>query len=172
MIETVFWIAAVTVVYTWAGYPLLLALARRHAPATTGRRRLPRLSVLISAYNEAGCIAAKLRSTLTQRYPWDRLEVVVVSDGSTDATDAIVAHYPDPRVRLLRQETRSGKSLALNRAVAVSHGRCSTSAPTSARCSPGCASACASTSRPRRAEVSSSRRAAATRTSWRSTRSW
>jgi hypothetical protein len=121
--DIVFWLATLTVGYTWVGYPLVLVLARRwHRPPATLRRRLPRLTVLIAAYNEAACIAAKLRSTLTQRYPWDRLEVIVVSDGSTDTTDAIVARYPDPRVRLLRQETRSGKSLALNRAVAVSSG--------------------------------------------------
>jgi hypothetical protein len=123
MIELVFWLAAMAVAYTWVGYPVLLAvLRRRRRPTRSARRRLPRLTVLVAAYNEATCIAAKLRSTLTQRYPWDQLEVIVVSDGSTDATDTIVAHYPDQRVRLLRQETRSGKSLALNRAVAVSHG--------------------------------------------------
>jgi len=118
-----FWLAALTIAYTWLGYPLALAVARRLAARpVTSLRRPPRLSVVIAAYNEAAWIAAKLRSTLTQRYPWDRLEVIVVSDGSTDETDAIVSRYPDRRVRLLRQEPRSGKSLALNRAVAASMG--------------------------------------------------
>jgi glycosyltransferase involved in cell wall biosynthesis len=122
-IEIVFWLAVGTVAYTWIGYPLLITLLARGRPAEPSpHRRLPRLSVIVAAYNEAACIAAKIRSTLRQRYPWDRLELIVVSDGSTDATDAIVAHYPDPRVRLIRQETRSGKSLALNRAVATAVG--------------------------------------------------
>ena len=123
MIHILFWLAALAVAYTWVGYPLAVALAGRLAarPAS-GRQRPPRLSVVIAAYNEAACIAEKLRSTLTQQYPWDRLEVIVVSDGSTDATDAIVSRYPDRRVRLIRQEPRSGKSRALNRAVAASIG--------------------------------------------------
>ncbi|MBI2203765.1 MAG: glycosyltransferase [Candidatus Rokubacteria bacterium] len=123
IVDTLFWLAALAVGYTWVGYPVLVtALGRWRRPPAPSRRRLPRLTVIVAAYNEARCIAAKLRSTLRQRYPWDRLEVIVVSDGSTDATDEIVAHYPDVRVRLLRQDTRSGKSLALNRAVAASSG--------------------------------------------------
>lgn len=123
ILDTLFWLAALAVGYTWVGYPLAVtALGRWRRPPAPSRRRRPRLTVVIAAYNEACWIAAKLRSTLRQRYPWDRIEVIVVSDGSTDATDDIVAHYPDIRVRLLRQETRSGKSLALNRAVAASTG--------------------------------------------------
>src|SRR5207244_4312119 len=65
---------------------------------------------------------AKLNSTLSQRYPGRRLEVIVVSDGSTDVTDAVVASYPDPRVRLVRQEPRAGKSPALNRGALAARG--------------------------------------------------
>jgi glycosyltransferase involved in cell wall biosynthesis len=119
-----FWCAVLAVGYTWIGYPLLVTLLgrTRARPAPAARHRLPRMTVIVAAYNEAHCIAAKIRSTLRQRYPWDRLEVVVVSDGSTDGTDDIVAHYPDVRVRLLRQDPRRGKSLALNRAVAAARG--------------------------------------------------
>jgi cellulose synthase/poly-beta-1,6-N-acetylglucosamine synthase-like glycosyltransferase len=123
MAHGLFWLAVLALAYTWIGYPLLLAtLARHRRPPLASRRRLPRVSVIIAAYNEAGCISAKLRSTLGQRYPYDRLEVIVVSDGSTDDTDRLVTGYPDPRVRLIRQEARSGKSVALNRGVAASLG--------------------------------------------------
>lgn len=121
--EVLFWTVALAAAYTWAGYPLLMAVVARftrlgqRAPAPP-----PKMTVIVAAYNEAGCIEAKLRSTLEQRYPSDRLEVIVVSDGSTDGTDQLVAGYPDPRARLIRQEPRSGKSAALNRAAAAAGG--------------------------------------------------
>lgn len=121
--EAAFWLAVVTLGYTWIGYPVLLALT---APFTRAPRRSltsrPRLSVIIAAYNEERWIEAKLRSTLEQRYPPDRLEVIVVSDGSTDRTEAIVARVAGPRVRLIRQEPRAGKSAALNRGAAAATG--------------------------------------------------
>ncbi|HEU5321870.1 MAG TPA: glycosyltransferase, partial [Methylomirabilota bacterium] len=120
----VFWAALLLPVYAYVGYPLLLwtlppPAAARRRPARGAR---PFLSVIIAAHNEADCITAKLRSTLAQDYPPDRLEVVVVSDGSTDGTDARVTACRDGRVRLVRQEPRAGKSLALNRGVEVARG--------------------------------------------------
>src|SRR5204863_338950 len=105
-------------------YPLLLAVgaARRRAPAPPPPTSWPFLTVIVAAYNEAACIEAKLASALGPGYPRDRLEVIVVSDGSTDATDRLVAAYPDPRVVLIRQEPRAGKSPALNRGVGHARG--------------------------------------------------
>jgi glycosyltransferase involved in cell wall biosynthesis len=121
--EAAFWLAVLVLGYTWLGYPVLLALI---APFTAPPRRAltsrPRLSVIIAAYDEERWIGAKLTSTLAQHYPPDRLEVIVVSDGSTDRTDAIAAGCADPRVRLIRQEPRAGKSAALNRGVAAATG--------------------------------------------------
>lgn len=122
-LAAVFWIAAGLVVYTWAGYPLLLAMvARLRRPREQRVGPRPSLSVVVAAYNEAAWIEAKLDSTFAQRVPHDSLEVVVVSDGSTDATDALVSRFPDDRVRLIRQEPRAGKSAALNRGVAAARG--------------------------------------------------
>ena len=122
-LEILFWAATTTVTYTYAGYPLLLRLLGLAArPRPRGQRPRPRLSVIISAYNEAATIVTKLRSTLEQRYPADRLEVIVVSDGSEDGTDQIVRACTDRRVRLIRQEPRAGKALALNRGVAAATG--------------------------------------------------
>ena len=133
-----FWLAAALLAYTWIGYPLLLRLSRMGSFGTTPRSspplgaarrsrsgprsRWPRLSVIIAAFNEAGCIREKLDTTLAQRYPGEQLEVIVVSDGSTDATDTLVAGHPDARVRLIRQEPRAGKSPALNRGAAAARG--------------------------------------------------
>lgn len=118
-----FWAAAAVLAYTWVGYPLVLRVFSGLAHPPRGRRHgRPSVSVIVAAYNEAGCIRAKLRSTLAQRYPADKVEVIVVSDGSTDDTDAVVGAYRDPRVRLVRQEPRGGKSLALNRGAAAARG--------------------------------------------------
>src|SRR2546425_459157 len=122
-VEIAFWIAALVVGYAYIGYPLVLALMARWG--TPPRRALtprPRLSVVVAAYNEAGVIEAKIRSALEQSYPADRLEVIVVSDGSSDGTDERVRGFADRRVRLVRQEPRAGKSLALNRGVSVATG--------------------------------------------------
>jgi hypothetical protein len=83
---------------------------------------MPALTVVIAARNEESCIAAKIRSVLAQCYPPDRLEVVVVSDGSTDQTEQRVRDVLDPRVRLLVQPSHQGKNAALSRAAAVATG--------------------------------------------------
>src|SRR5437773_1552350 len=101
-VEIVFWLAALVVGYAYLGYPLIVALAARWG--TPPRRALtprPRLSVIVAAYNEAGVIQAKIRSALEQSYPADRLEVIVVSDGSTDGTDEQIRGFADRRVRLV-----------------------------------------------------------------------
>jgi GT2 family glycosyltransferase len=130
IVVTVFWLAAGLAAYPWVIYPLVLgalggvrgALAARRRPVASSTSAWPFVSVIVAAYNEAACIQAKLASALGPGYPHDRLEVIVVSDGSTDATDRLVAAYPDPRVTLIRQEPRAGKSAALNRAVACARG--------------------------------------------------
>jgi glycosyltransferase involved in cell wall biosynthesis len=118
-----FWAAAAVLAYTWVGYPALLRVLSRLARAPRGGSAArPSLSVIVAAYNEAGCVRAKIDGTLAQRYPGRKLEIIVVSDGSTDATDALVSAHPDPRVRLIRQEPRAGKSPALNRGAGAARG--------------------------------------------------
>jgi cellulose synthase/poly-beta-1,6-N-acetylglucosamine synthase-like glycosyltransferase len=125
--EVLFWASAATLFYVYAGYPLLLLLL---AAVTPRRRRpeqsdedLPFLSVLIAAYNEEVSIGKKLQETLALDYPAGKLEVIVLSDGSTDRTDAIVRSVVDPRVRLLRVEGRRGKTHAQNEGVKACKGK-------------------------------------------------
>jgi cellulose synthase/poly-beta-1,6-N-acetylglucosamine synthase-like glycosyltransferase len=82
----------------------------------------PRVSLIISAFNEEAGIGAKLANCLALDYPLDRLEILVASDGSTDGTDAIVQGYAQRGVRLLRYEGGLGKSVASNRAAAEAGG--------------------------------------------------
>jgi cellulose synthase/poly-beta-1,6-N-acetylglucosamine synthase-like glycosyltransferase len=116
----VFWAGLALVLYAYAGYPLLLWLAARLAPRPAVRKdalHQPTATVLIVAHDEERHIAAKLEDCLALDYPRDRLEVVVVSDGSTDATDEIVRSYADRGVRLLRVDPPAGKPTGINRAL-------------------------------------------------------
>lgn len=119
----VFWASLALLVYVYAGYPALLA-----GIATFVRRKnpepgyLPSISFLIAARNEEAGIGKKIEQTLALDYPADKLEILVLSDGSTDRTDEIVKSFADPRVRLLRMEPRRGKTNAQNRGVREAHG--------------------------------------------------
>ena len=119
-----FWVAAFLIVYTYIGFPLGIVLRGllwgrpyKHEELTIP----PSVSIVISAYNEAKSIAAKLDNILSMEYPRDRLEVVIASDGSTDGTDAIVERYKDHGVKLLSLP-RVGKAAALNAAVNACSG--------------------------------------------------
>src|SRR6266852_5598467 len=119
----VLWLAALALFYVYAGYPLLLALiglfVRRRRPEPGYH---PQISILIAAYNEEDAIERKIRQTLALEYPPDNLEVIVLSDCSTDRTDEIVAAFPDSRVHLLRMPERGGKTLAQNQGVKHARG--------------------------------------------------
>ena len=123
MIKLFFFIALGMVFYVYAGYPLIVfflsSLKRRPV-----RRQAhePMVSILIAAFNEVDVIAATIRNKLALDYPAEKLEIIVVSDGSDDGTDAVVHGLSEPNVRLLRQEPRAGKTSALNMAVAQAHG--------------------------------------------------
>jgi cellulose synthase/poly-beta-1,6-N-acetylglucosamine synthase-like glycosyltransferase len=98
---------------------MLVVLARHHVrqPALVGparRARLPDVSIIVPAYNEQEGIAACVRSLAAVDYP--NVEIVVVDDGSTDDTAAIVAGLALPNVRLLRQPN-AGKPAALNKGI-------------------------------------------------------
>jgi glycosyltransferase involved in cell wall biosynthesis len=117
--EAGFWICLVLILYVYAGYAALVFVL---APLFDRRVRKadiePRACVVIAAFNEEREIRATVENKLAQDYP--RLDVIVVSDGSTDRTDEIVrdlAGGSAGRLRLLRQEPRQGKTEALNRAV-------------------------------------------------------
>ncbi len=112
-----FWGSAAIIAYAYLGYPLLLALLGRLRRPCHTADLTPAVDVVIAAYNEAGCIEAKLENTLALDYPADRLRIVVVTDGSTDATPDLVRSYAPRGVILLHQAERQGKAAALARAL-------------------------------------------------------
>ena len=89
MLQVLFWASVALIVYTHAGYPLVLWLLARLRRARAERRSSvepPVVSMIIAAHDEADVIAAKIGNTLALDYPRDRLEVIVASDGSVDGT--------------------------------------------------------------------------------------
>lgn len=120
------WLLVLTVIclavplYVYVGYPVLLwavARCRRSPMPEAGCPPLPSVTLVISCYNEAAVIRAKLENSLALDYPKERLRILVVSDGSDDGTDEIVRAYADDGVCLVRQEGRLGKTMGLNLAM-------------------------------------------------------
>lgn len=118
LLEAAFWFAAGVLVFVYLGYPALVMLVGRLRPRTPNPAAIePPVTIVIAAYNEAGVIEATLANKLLLDYPRDRVQIVVVSDGSTDGTDEIVMRFAARGVTSLRQEPRNGKTAALNRAL-------------------------------------------------------
>ena len=106
-------------VYVYAGYPAMLWFFTRGYPVRTHRIGdiTPTVSLIISCYNEAPVIRAKLDNALALDYPRNKLTILVVSDGSDDGTDDIVREYQGQGVQLIRQDGRLGKTMGLNLAM-------------------------------------------------------
>jgi cellulose synthase/poly-beta-1,6-N-acetylglucosamine synthase-like glycosyltransferase len=111
----VFWFCLAVCVYIYFGYPALLWVVSRFRtrPVAEQADFAPTVTFIIPAYNEERNIAAKLENTLSLDYPADRMQVLVVSNGSVDRTDEIVRGYTDPRVQLVVMP-QPGKMEALN----------------------------------------------------------
>jgi cellulose synthase/poly-beta-1,6-N-acetylglucosamine synthase-like glycosyltransferase len=123
VIKLFFWGAVALTLYPYLIYPLAMLLLGSVRPRPVRRNaREPDVTVLIPAYNEADCIGETVRNKLEQDYPRERLQIIVVSDGSDDGTDAIVQGFADRGVQLLRREGREGKAAALNEAIRHARG--------------------------------------------------
>src|SRR3989338_9068029 len=79
----------------------------------------PTVSLVIAAYNEEKIIRQKILNTLNLDYPKDKIEIIIVCDGSTDNTPVIVSEFVDERIICLFQDKRLGKTAALNRAIRI-----------------------------------------------------
>ncbi len=118
----VFWGSLLILVYNYFLYPLILFLVKKVKTAPSPAQDpepWPPVTLIISAFNEEQVIGQKIENALRLDYPPDKLEILVVSDASTDGTDAIVRDWEkrDSRVHLLRMPERRGKTAGLNQAV-------------------------------------------------------
>lgn len=114
----------IAIVYVYIGYPIIVILWGwlRDCKVKKDKSFMPYVSILIAAYNEESAIEDTVLNKLALDYPEDRLEVIVVSDCSSDHTEDIVNSIEDPRVKLLIQNERRGKTSALNRAFDIAIG--------------------------------------------------
>ena len=125
-VEIIIWIAYILSLY-FSVFFLLVYLDKKkildHEKSTTLLRSTPFVSILVPAYNEQETIERTLESLNNLKYPKDRMEVIVVNDGSSDRTEEIVEEYrkDKPHFRVISQKNK-GKAAALNRALGVARG--------------------------------------------------
>jgi cellulose synthase/poly-beta-1,6-N-acetylglucosamine synthase-like glycosyltransferase len=114
----IFWMIVAVILYTYVGYSLIILLVGRfvHRPLHAATIE-PRVTYLITAYNEEKSLREKLEQVLSLDYPHNLLEIIVASDGSTDRTDDIAREFIDRNVLLVRVEGRVGKTETQNRAI-------------------------------------------------------
>jgi len=123
-IELIFWISFGLIVYIYAGYFGVIWLISRFYPEPVYRdvTDLPKISLIIAAYNEEKIIAEKIQNCLSLDYPTECLEILIGSDGSTDKTNEILSKVNDPRVKISMFQGRHGKNWVLNQLVKESTG--------------------------------------------------
>lgn len=123
MVTRVFFASLFLILYVYFGYPLVaFVLSQLYNRQVKKNPYEPKVTILISAYNERKHIQATIENKLALDYPKDKLEIIVISDGSDDGTDETIRLFTDRGVKLIRQEPRRGKTSALNLAVPQAEG--------------------------------------------------
>lgn len=118
MLGVIFWLFALLIIYTYAGYPFLIWIFSRFVfRPKLKQTEFPHLTLLIAAFNEEKVIAQKIENSLQLDYPRDRLQILVMDDGSEDSTQAIIKSFSDRGVELAYNPPRRGKMAAINRAM-------------------------------------------------------
>lgn len=122
--RALFWSAAFLIAYTYVGYAVWLWIQARLWPWPVLRsQRQPEVSIVMVVRNEERWIESKLQNLVDLDYPRERCQIVVVSDGSTDRTDAILHRYADDsRVQVLMNQLSRGKACGLNDAIPLAAG--------------------------------------------------
>lgn len=120
MAQTLFWISVSIILYAYAGYLLLLVLISVFKPKTRPvklmEEDLPKITFMVIAFNEEEIIEQKVMNTLELDYPKNKLNLIWVTDGTTDRSLELLQQYPE--IEVLHQEKREGKMAAMNRGVA------------------------------------------------------
>lgn len=123
MAEIIFWLTLGIIFYTYFGYPLFILFLSLFINHKIKKGEIePKVTILITAYNEEKNIAGKLKNTLSLDYPKGKLEIIVASDASEDNTDGVVKEFASQGVMLHRVEGRVGKTETQNQTVKMAKG--------------------------------------------------
>jgi poly-beta-1,6-N-acetyl-D-glucosamine synthase len=123
ILELVFFAAVAVILYTYAGYPIAIAILAAVAPRPARKEPVERqVTIVIVAHNGREELHAKVVSCLAQDYPSACVGILFVSDGSTDGSMEVMRVFAEPRVRAVEFAQRRGKAACLNDAVAMSQG--------------------------------------------------
>jgi cellulose synthase/poly-beta-1,6-N-acetylglucosamine synthase-like glycosyltransferase len=121
--QIIFWLSVSGLFYAYIGYAAVVFILSRFRSKSIIRSDIePTVTIIITAFNEEKNLRSKIENTLLLDYPAEKLEIIIASDGSTDATDEIAGQYADRNVRLFRQEGRAGKTTTQNGAVEQATG--------------------------------------------------
>ena len=127
MSKILFWASVSMIIYVYIGYPMIISFLAQRKPLRALNWDVdsdywPSLTVLIVAYNEERWIQRKIENTLALDYPPDRMQILVASDGSTDATVEIAKQFASQGVEVIHYPKREGKRPTLSRAVRETAG--------------------------------------------------
>jgi len=124
MITFLFWFFIIIILYIYFAYPILLLVIGKlsSTPLVHKSNIWPKVSLIIAAYNEEKVILKKIENALALDYPKDILEIIIVSDGSTDRTNEIVKIFIEQGVKFIALDKNQGKSAAENAAMKIATG--------------------------------------------------
>ncbi len=117
MLTFLFWLFGIAAIYSYFIYPLVLRVlvakagVKTSVAAVGNATAVPSVSLIVTAYNEESRIRAKIENSLQLAFADAAFEIIIASDCSEDATDAIVREYAQRNVRLVRAPERLGNEL-------------------------------------------------------------
>lgn len=120
--KLLFWLSLFIVFYTFLGYGILLYFLVKIREIFKGKRLIPgldqdfpTLTLVVAAYNEEDLILEKIGNTLSLNYPKEKLNLLFITDGSSDKTPELIRGFAD--IKLMHSPTRNGKIHAIHRAM-------------------------------------------------------
>lgn len=121
--KLIFWSCASLILFAYAGYPIYLYFRAKFCPRPVRRASIfPSVTIILAVYNEGKNLPGKLLNLAALDYPADRLDVIVISDGSTDETNKIINAWQKCGRRAVILPEHQGKANALNSGIAEAQG--------------------------------------------------